>query len=142
MQLQVTNQNDTTAIARLNEQGFFVQKTNSNGAHSLKPISRVQYRKIHKLGNAESKRKYAADLALLRTVVTADFAASAATMDFGGVTVTKGGVKKYTLTPAKAVTVTKVRELNADEELAVAARVMGVSVEQFKAMKAMVTDKK
>ena len=138
MQLTTTTTNEGNVLKNLQTAGFFVSKTNSNGAHSLKPISRVAYRKLHKLGNAESKRKYAADLSMLRTIVTADFAASAATMDFGGIAVTKGGVRKYTLNPAKAVTVTKVRDLTADEELAVAARVMGVTVEQFKSMKAMV----
>lgn len=143
MQLTTTTNSDGNVLKTLQTAGFFVNKTTSNGAQSLKPISRVQYRKLHGLKNAESKRKYAADLALLRTVVTADFAASAATMDFGGIAVSKSGVRKYTLKPAQAVTVTKVRELTADEEMALAAKVMGVSIEQFQAMKNMVgTEKK
>jgi hypothetical protein len=142
MQLTTTNTNDGNAVTNLKNAGFFVNATNKAGTHSLKPISRVAYRKLHKLGNAESKRKYAADLALLRTCITADFAANAATMDFGGIAVTKSGTRKYTLRPAQAVTVTKVRELTADEEMAVAAKVMGVSVEQFKSMKSMLSDKK
>ena len=141
MQLTITSNKGDHALATLKAQGFFTNNTNKQGASSLKPITRVQYRKLHQLGNAESKRKYAADLALLRTTVTADFAANAATMDFGGIAVTRSGVRKYTLRPAMAVTVTKARELTAEEELAVAAKVMGVSVEQFQAMKNMLTDK-
>ena len=135
MQLTTTNQKDNGVISNLRTAGFFVSKSSKTGAQSLKPISRVEFRKKHGYGNAEAKRKYAECLGQLRTIVTADFASNAATMDFGGIAVTKSGTRKYVLKPSTAVAVKVARELTQEEEWDVCARLMGCTVEQAKAMK-------
>lgn len=94
-------------------------------------MSRVDYRKKHSLGNAESKRKYAELMGQFTALAAADFAYHAQTMHVKGVAVSKSGTRKYTLGNQAAVVVVKTRELTEAEMLTA----LGVTADDVAAIK-------
>ena len=95
------------------------------------PISRVDYRKKHSLGNAESKRKYAELMGQFTSLAAADFAYHVQTMHVKSVNMSKTGGRKYTLGNQAAVVVVKSREMTEIEMLAA----LGVSADDVAAIK-------
>ena len=97
MNTQIITQNEqsTGALAKL-PAGFLVNKTTTSGREIVKPMSRADFRKVHGLKNAESKRMYAAHLRQFTVAVAADFSAQIASGKLAKeISVGKSGARFY-----------------------------------------------
>jgi hypothetical protein len=129
--LIVSNTKTTPALAALPE-GFLVTTSNKSGRRTVRPISRVEFRKAHKLTNAAAKRQYALHMRQFTVAAAADFSAQIAQgLVAKAISVSSSGVRGYSLTEGAPVAVA---EPTADQAREVYAKSLGLTVAELDAL--------
>ena len=117
--------------------GFLTEVESDKGGTTYKPVSQKVWRELSGLGNAESKREYRKNWQKFTAAASADMSAQIAMgMMVKHVKVSSTGERGYRLGEMKGgEALGKVKELTAVEVDALAAKSLGMSVEEFKALK-------